>query len=468
MIGVRPLGSQRFGVTLGPGPHLFWYVTSKPPKLGEMVVVTSAEATRLRLRDGSSIIQLSGGTRAIEPDAYARRVVDGRWVKRVRQMVRRPLFGYQAEGAAWLAERLARRRGSILADDMGLGKTSQVLAALAATRATPAIIVCPSSVKHNWFREVALLAPRLRATIVDGSHGSIGAAHFVIINYDLLRKRARQLAALRARAIIFDEAHLLKEPQPTPKHRASVATRLAHFIRTAVLLTGTPLLNRPEELWRLLHIVDPYTWHSFDAYRERYCTNPTKEEKDVKAVITGHGQAKRLDELRALTAPYMLRRLRAGALRGQLPPKQRRTVRVELHPFDRKNYDQAEKDVLKWLKGVVSTDRVESAKRGQSVVKLNMLRRIAAVGKLRREIGQYLQAWFDNENRPLIIFAFHRQVLRGTHKICRSLGLRISSISGCDSSEERQRAVDVFQSGRSQVFIAPIKSAGVGLNSTAR
>jgi len=462
VVRVRPRSDNTFGVTLGPGPNVFWFRTKNPPKLGEFVVVEGAIAERLRVpRSNATVTMLEGGSVRVQADQYQRRVVAPEWVDRVHRIVRRPLMPYQAEGAGWIASRLAEGKGSLLGDDPGMGKTCQVLAAIAATGCTPAIIVCPPSVKHNWKREAQYLKPKLKISVLRGGKGPIPGSHIVVINYAILRPRERQLAALRAKCIVFDEAHLLKEPKPGVRHRAAVATRLAKSIGRTIHMTGTPLLNRPDDLWRLLHIMDPEEWPSYQHFRKRYCSTLDDEEKLLKSkIVTNHGQAKRIDELRALTMPYIMRRQKMG----NIPKKHRTTLMVELMPFDRQSYDAAEKDVVKWLRQVSSNERAMAAKRNQALVKLNMLRRIAAVGKLRAAVKGYLEAWFDKTKRPLVIFGYHKQVLFGVRDICRHMGLKISGIQGSDSDTKRQRSIDLFQGGYADVFIAPLLSAGVGLN----
>jgi SWI/SNF-related matrix-associated actin-dependent regulator 1 of chromatin subfamily A len=144
--------------------------------------------------------------------------------------------------------------------------------------------------------------------------------------------------------------------------------------------------------------------------------------------------------------------------------KQCQQVLISLDPFDMKNYKAAEKDVVAWLRSVSTNARAQSAARGQAVVKLTMLRRIAAVGKLRHALRGYLTAWFANQKRPLIVFGFHKQVLFGAERICQQLGLSVAKIQGKDTGAQRQAAVDRFTAGNVDVFLAPIRSAGVGLN----
>lgn len=466
VVGVRPRGDDTFGVTLGPAPHMYWLRTSEPPALGDMLLVENAEATRLSVggHNGAKITLLEGGDLRVLPDRYQRREVADRWRYMAAGQVTLNMFPFQAEGSGWIASCLAGGRGAILGDDPGLGKTVQVLAAIAAIGCTPAIIVCPPSVKRNWAREIAFLRTDMRVAVISGGTGPVPPAHFVILNYALMRPREYQLGQLGAKCIVFDEAHLLKEPLPPRGHRALVATRLAHKIGRPILMTGTPLLNRPAELWRLLYIVDPKRWSNFHQFRNRYCTKPRDKERTLKSVVTTHGKAKNVDELRSLTMPYLLRRTRTGTLREQIPNKHRKRVLVELSEFDRENYDRAERDVVEWLKKVSTTERARQASRGKAVVKLTMLRRIAAVGKMRSAVPDYVSTWFREHKKPLVIFAYHRQVLEGTRDICEKLKLNVATIRGSDSDKARQKAVDMFQNGFADVFIAPIKSAGVGLN----
>jgi SWI/SNF-related matrix-associated actin-dependent regulator 1 of chromatin subfamily A len=467
IVSVRPRPDDTFAVTLGPGPDVFWYLTSNPPELGQLITVEDANPSRsvIRNRKGAvvgSVTLLEGGKVSVGVDPFARRVVAPEWVRRCHQIMRRPLYPYQAEGAGWLASRLAKgQTGGILADDPGCGKTAQVLAALAVTGRFPAIIVCPPSLKLNWEREVQFLKPKLRVAILDGTKGPIPSAHVIILNYAIMKSREKQLGMLRARCIVFDEAHQLKEPQPVRTHRAAVATRIAHRIGCCVLMTGTPLLNRSQELWRLLHMVDRKNWPSFADFRKQFCA--PKDDSKMTKITTKHGRVTRIEELRALSAPVMLRRLKIDILTG-LPPKQCQQVLISLDPFDMKNYKAAEKDVVAWLRSVSTNARAQSAARGQAVVKLTMLRRIAAVGKLRHALRGYLTAWFANQKRPLIVFGFHKQVLFGAERICQQLGLSVAKIQGKDTGAQRQAAVDRFTAGNVDVFLAPIRSAGVGLN----
>ena len=204
VVSVRPRPDDTFGVTLGPGPDVFWYRTEQPPELGQLVGLEKAKAKRSEVRNKrgrvvGSITMLEDGKITVYKDKFSRRVVAPEWVRLVHKLMRRPLFQHQAEGAGWLASRLATRKSALLADDAGLGKTAQTLVALIAAKAVPAIIVCPPSVKHNWAREVRFLRPHLKVVVINGTRGPIPPAHFIIINYAIMKAREKQLLGLRAK-----------------------------------------------------------------------------------------------------------------------------------------------------------------------------------------------------------------------------------------------------------------------------
>src|SRR5262245_34037646 len=117
------------------------------------------------------------------------------------------LFPHQIEGVAFL---LGRRR-AILADDMGLGKTRQAIVSL--RHLTPGgrrLIVCPASVKRSWAREIALVSPDASTLVIEGASAVALDAEWVIVNYDILGRHLDRLLTVPWAALVFDEAHYLK------------------------------------------------------------------------------------------------------------------------------------------------------------------------------------------------------------------------------------------------------------------
>jgi len=444
-----------FALVLGSGSPFFVTVVVDPVEVGSLITLTGARGKKIN----GGQVQLSGGELSVAKEDVPRRVVSKAARAAVDRAVKKTLFPYQAEGAAWMAEKLARGSGALLADDPGLGKTVQAIAALTAARMFPVVVVCPSSVKHNWAREFRTSRLDLRVEIVDGLDGKLPRAHVLILNYELMAARESQLLRCGAKCVVFDEGHTLKEPRPTRSHRAAVGTRIAHGLGCAVILSGTPVLNRPEELFRLLHILDKENWPTYEAYRDKFCGALLEGERGLE---TKHAKVRNPATLRAVCSGLVLRRTMSQVLK--LPEKTRESVVVELSKEDRVHYDLAEKNVVDWLKSLGAEKRASSAARGQAIVKLTMLRRIAALGKLRGPLGAYLSAWFRRERRPLVVFGHHKQVLDGVHRLCVRSGARISRIKGGDGGEKRQAEVDKFQRGASDVFIAPIRAGGQGLN----
>lgn len=462
-------GSDRdFAVTLGPPPNLtFFSATGRPPHLGQLVHAKGMVAKREEIGSGDSrgtLTQLTKVEWQTDKDVYASRHVPFAWLTHIKRVMRRPLYDYQIEGAAWLASRIAGGKGAILGDEPGTGKTTQTVAVLAALRKWPVVVCCPASLKQQWLREFQLAKNPPRAVVVSGKAGKLPRAEVYIVNYDVLFAREAQFVYLNPHLYVFDEAQELRNPKATGKHRAASATRLVRQrANGGLLLTGTPVENRPAELWRLLHLTEPKKWPRFGDYAERFL-KPVRGREVGRAVRSTAGRVERLNELQLELDKTMLRRLKSEVLRD-LPEKSRRTVLVQLDEAAMRIYRSAEKDVVDWLRKLGKFDRADQAAKNETLVKLTALRRIAARGKLRKAIPYYLERWFDTTSKaPLVIFGYHRDVMDGIFKITKGLGLRVASISANASSEVRQRAVDAFQQGRADVFLAPIRSAGVGLN----
>ena len=181
------------------------------------------------------------------------------------------LFAHQVEGVAFL---LGRRR-AILADDMGLGKTRQSIVALRhAEAAGPYLVVCPASVKLNWRREIQMVDPSAECRVLQGSVGSPvepGFQGWAIINYDILDKWFDSLLGTAWSGLIFDEAHYLKNhTSKRNKLAMKLCGRQGHD-PAVYALTGTPLTNRPRDLFPLLQLVNHSLGKSFLSFAKRYC-----------------------------------------------------------------------------------------------------------------------------------------------------------------------------------------------------
>lgn len=480
VLSVSPTRDGLYSVVLGPPPMMYSFTARTAPKLGVELLVdgTLGESKALALGSQHATLTNVEDAKVMRTTTIGHgRVIPPEWEARVKAVMERPLYDYQVLGAGWMAMELMAGRGALLGDVPGLGKTGQSVAAVLALNLLPCLVVCPTTLKINWSREFAWAKRPPYITIIQGRTGDIPPAEVVIVNYDLLKAREGQLGKYGFKSVIFDEAHVLKEAKVEPGHRAAVATRLAHWIGHPILLTGTPLQNRPQEFWRLLHIIAPREWSDYEAYHARYCKAISVEKpivfKPSRVVSSLDGRAERIEELQSRVAPHMLRRLKTDVL-TDLPPKTRKSLLVELPEEAMQHYKQAEQHFIDWVTG---DGRAHPKRPAHALVRMTYLRRMAARAKLVFCLEEYLRAWFDRDKvEPLVLFAYHREILDGDPKVpggimrigaiglAKALGIRVAALRGNDTPQHRQAAIDDFNEGRADLFCASVLAGGVGIN----
>ena len=268
-------------------------------------------------------------------DAEARRaVIDKAYPKgarspALRRLLKVPLYAYQAEGALFAA--CAGR--ALIGDEMGLGKTIQAIAAaelfVRHFGAERVLVVCPTSLKHQWKREIARFAGR-EATVIGGLRAHrqtlYAAADFCkITNYETLDRDQDLIQAWAPDVVIVDEAQRIKNWN-------TIAARALKRIRCpyAVVLTGTPLENRLEELVSIVQFVDQHrlgpTWRLLNEHQQR----------DESGRVIGYLG---LERIGATLAPILLRRRKAEVLQ-QLPARVDNTLFVSLTDLQRLHHDE--------------------------------------------------------------------------------------------------------------------------------
>jgi SWI/SNF-related matrix-associated actin-dependent regulator 1 of chromatin subfamily A len=354
------------------------------------------------------------------------------------------LFPHQVEGVAFL---LGRRR-AILADDMGLGKTRQSIVALTeAAPIGPWLVVCPASVKRNWVREILAARPRDTVQIVGPADPPApGYTGWVVINYDLLAKVDALLEDLPWTGMVFDEAHYLKNYK---SKRSKISCALVASAPNAMLhaLTGTPLTNRPRDLFPLLQLVGHPMGRSFLTFAKRYCD----------ATHNGFGWvtdgASNLVELRTQLHGVMLRRTKDEVL--DLPPKLRTWLTVEVPETTGK---KATRRVLETL-----IARPAGGDRIRLLADLTKARQEIAFAKTANTI-EFVDGIVAQGEKVIVFSAFDDPVQR----IAKHFGQSAVLLTGATPSGKRQALVDRFQNDETvRVFVANIVAGGIGLNLTA-
>lgn len=180
------------------------------------------------------------------------------------------LFPYQKDGVT----RAIQQKGRLfLCDEMGLGKSLQSIA-VADYYATPEskqLIIVPSYLRHNWKREFATwtaVDPDKIQIVMKTKQPVDPEASHVIISYDLAVRKVAEIAAIQWRTIVVDECHYVKSRKAK---RTKALTPILHKAEHLLMLSGTPALSRPEELFTQLHALFPRTFKTFSPFAFRYC-----------------------------------------------------------------------------------------------------------------------------------------------------------------------------------------------------
>jgi SNF2 family DNA or RNA helicase len=369
------------------------------------------------------------------------------------------LFPHQVEGVAFL---LGRRR-AILADDMGLGKTRQAVVSLRHLAAGgPYLVVCPASVKRNWAREIGLVAPDATILVIEGSTPAAPTAEWVIVNYDILGRHREALQQVPWAALVFDEAHYLK-------NHMSARSKLARELTTRAsantaqplvvhLLTGTPLTSRPRDLFVLLQLVGHALGRSFLAFAKRYCA-AEKGEYGWKT-----GGASNIDELTVQLHGVMLRRSKDDVL--ALPPKLRTWLPVTVDPG---TGSRAIKKVFALLAGKSDdttrppSGALDPRRRGKLLAFITEARQALAFAKTPATLD-FVRGAVEQGEKVIVFSCFDDPI----QKLARELGSSAVVVTGKTPTAKRQTVVDRFQQDENvRVFLANIIAGGIGLNLTA-
>ncbi|PTY03526.1 hypothetical protein DB346_06530 [Verrucomicrobia bacterium LW23] len=387
---------------------------------------------------------------------------------------------YQAQGIAWLSGLAQNGLCGLLADEMGLGKTLQMLAflqQLLAKAGGNVLIVCPTSLVHNWRQEAERFTPGLRVLVVEGAGraslwSAVEKADLVVTSYALLRRDIERYTGLEFTAVVLDEAQHIK-------NRSSLNAQSAKALRAKLryVLTGTPLENSLQDLWSIYDFLLPNYLGTSKDFKERYET-PIARDKDEAAA----------QRLRQRLRPFFLRRTKKEVAL-QLPDKLEQVAWCELTDEQREVYQAIlEKGRREVFDG--------SGKAGQGKNKLAILTTLLRLrqacchlGLLPGEGGtsdvsadadgaawkepsgkldhflELLDEAVDGGHRILVFSQFVRLL----HLVRAELDTRGVAYCYLDgATQNRMDEVKRFQTSSDiPVFLISLKAGGVGLNLTA-
>ena len=373
------------------------------------------------------------------------------------------LYPFQEHGVKWLCG----RKRVLLSDAPGLGKSVQIAAVINTLKVKPILIVCPATLKLNWQIELEKWLVNKHTIQVVSGKTKLEGADITIINYDLL---SRFDLSQHWSMVVCDEAHYLKNP--STKRYKSLFNRLD--TDRLYLLTGTPIVNRPIELWSLLKQLDN-SWSNYKWYTERYC-GATLKRVSYDRVIRDVSGASNLDELHRKIQPLSLRRLRSEVLKD-LPDKTRQIITLPANGASA--VILSEQDITKRKLSHIDKleDRVKKATTeaefyaAVSSLETYITSQFSDLASARQDIGiakvkpaiEHIKSIIESGDK-VVVFAHHRSVI---NMLASELPGALV-ITGSTPNRYRQEIVEEFQSDpNAKVFIGNIRAAGVGITLTA-
>jgi SWI/SNF-related matrix-associated actin-dependent regulator 1 of chromatin subfamily A len=368
---------------------------------------------------------------------------------RLREGLGGKLRPYQEAGVEFITRHAKGK--AYIGDEMGLGKTITALAAVHQEQAYPALVICPAVVVGNWKREAEAWLPDKQVQIIKSGKDAIDPkADIVIASYDLAAKVAT--GHRQFQQVICDEAHYLKNYKAK---RTEAVVAIAKASPRRLLLSGTPITNKPKDLFSQLEVVDVAgkgkPLGGFMSFATRYCGG-----RQGKYGFEADG-ATNIEELNErLRHGVYLRRDKKQVL-TELPEKQRQYIPVGI-PTETKRR----------LKEIEAEYKLDSKNNVPGAALKAMTNELVAVGLGKIQAAAAFMTDFAEEGKKLIFFANLKEVQQGLLARARELGVPTVHILGEDSSEKREQAVRQFQENPSVKFaICSLKAAGVGITLTA-
>lgn len=358
---------------------------------------------------------------------------------------------YQHRGVDWLTFLRDAKLGAILADDMGLGKTLQTLTVLTGR----CLVVVPRSVLHNWADELQRFRPAVKVAIYHGGGRSLDLdAEVTLTTYAVLRIDVGVLSQQDFDVVVLDEAQAIKNPD-------SQAARAAYSLRAPVrfALSGTPVENRLEELWSLMHFANPGLLGGRSDFIERYVT-PTND-----------GDPGPIAELRDRIKPFVLRRLKREVA-PELPARTEVVLKCDLDAGEREIYDA--------VRAAAQSDIVSVLENGANpLVALEVLLRLrqaachsGLVPGQRAERSSKVDALIEAlesaaaDGHRALVFSQWTSLLDKVEPHLRAAEIPFTRLDG--STRDRAEVVREFQSDKGPpVMLVSLKAGGTGLNLTA-
>ncbi|KAG5503402.1 hypothetical protein JKF63_05540 [Porcisia hertigi] len=406
------------------------------------------------------------------PTQYAEDVAAGRaFLPDTEDHLYRLLKPFQRDSVRFVLERHGR---AMIADDMGLGKTVQAIAIAHHYRDEwPVLVVCPMSLMENWAKEFNKFCgiPFARIAILQGAKATATSLHdVVIVSYSSLKC----VEHAHFNVVILDESHYIKAGAAK---RAQQSLRLCRESRRAILLSGTPAMSRPIELYAQLQAIQPNIVPSKSQFGARYCNSFVSR---FGIDTTGHSHP---DELHSLLRHYLIRRTKRE-LGNELPSKSRQLLYIYITQKEKK---ALEKQIVALRCSLNSTSAAATrsngsladsgggvggdwATRAPNAFEMKLSTARAKIPAVQDYVSSIVEQHLDSGDK-LILFAHHQcmmEALRSTVEAVRPRQpIDYIYISGDTPPAQREPAAEHFRTEAAcTVAILSMQSSGTGHNFT--
>ncbi|NXJ74007.1 ZRAB3 endonuclease, partial [Trogon melanurus] len=388
------------------------------------------------------------------------------------ERLRKNLLPFQEKGILFALQRNGRLlflSFFLFFFQMGLGKTIQAIAiSYYYKNEWPLLIVVPSSLRYPWVDEMEKWIPELSPddiSIIQNKTdtGRISTSKVTILGYGLLTSDAQTLIDTLNRqnfkVVVVDESHYMKSRNAT---RSKILLPIVQKALRAILLTGTPALGRPEELFMQIEALFPRRFGTWSEYAKKYCNARVRFfGKRTQWDCRG---ASNLEELHQLLSEIMIRRLKNDVL-TQLPPKVRQRIPFDLPQAAAKNLNAT---FAEWEKLMRKLNSDASENHFSEVMNLvTRMYKETAIAKA-GAVKDYIKMMLENDKLKFLVFAHHLSMLQACTEAVIENKVRYIRIDGSVPSAERIHLVNQFQKDPdTRVAILSIQAAGQGLTFTA-
>jgi len=413
-------------------------------------------------------------------------------------------FPFQNGGIAYGLE----RDSVLFGDEPGLGKTLQSLAVVHLKKSYPCLAIVPATLRINWKNEAVACIPELREDnaiqILTGRtpFPVLENSKLVIIGYDVMSYWLQTLRKIPFASVIVDECHMVKNSQAkrtiavksiatgkekTGKYFISVSPGISQ----RYLLSGTPMVSRPKELLSILEILGVFdkfgcAWR----YLQRYCDPyfdfiwvKNKQGVAYQKKIWNFDGCSNEDELQLLLRQHvMVRRLKSEVMK-ELPPKRFQVLELPSNGMSnlldeeiqiQNDYAQSIENLeLQRDWALLSNDAPTFEEACANLTKahaaafqqMSIIAHKIAIAKI-PYVVQFIKETLEG-NDQLVAFAYHHDLINGIMDAMEEAEIKAVKLTGEESPNEKQEAIDDFQKGDARLFVGGLRAAGLGLTLVA-